>query len=99
MAWLATFGAFSRDRAITNGDSPVLVYWTGARVQLRNRLTAISDFDAWPAVADLDIRKSMSATDPLPVFGFPWSGPTARQFRAASNQANAPLGSSTWKQQ
>jgi hypothetical protein len=45
MEWLATFGAFSRDRAITNGDSAVLVYWTGARAKLRNRLTAISDLD------------------------------------------------------
>jgi hypothetical protein len=97
MEWLASFGAFSRDRQ-SQMASPVLVYWTGARVQLGNRLTAISDVDVRPAVTDLDICKSMSATDPLPAFGFPWSGPAARQFRAAGNQANVPLRSLTRKQ-
>jgi hypothetical protein len=56
MEWLATLAAFSRDRAIPNGNSAFLAHWTGARGQLRQRLTAISDLKVWPEVAGLRPR-------------------------------------------
>jgi hypothetical protein len=64
MEWLATFRAFSRDRAIPNADGAVLVQRTGAVGQLRHQLTAISDFTVWPELAG---RSQSTSTLLLPV--------------------------------
>ena len=65
LEWLATFGAFSRDRAIPNRNSAVLVEWSGARTQLCYRLTAINDFDVSPEVAGVDGCQNRGPERPL----------------------------------